>query len=171
LLFTEEERKESLGSIINFPERVQGIIWDHIIDSITTNVNLLEGCKSPIEQILIIPLHNIMAFLAHRRSIQAIKIDNQQPIEIGGKVLFYVDFMVSVLQPDDKVVSFVIECDGHEFHEKTKIQAAKDRSRERKLQSEGFTVIRFTGSEIYEDPYQCAREVREIIVAKIEQHE
>lgn len=55
----------------------------------------------------------------------------------------------------------VVECDGHAFHERTKEQAARDRSRDRALQERGFVVYRFTGSEIYRDPGRCAKEVLE----------
>lgn len=53
----------------------------------------------------------------------------------------------------------VVECDGHQFHERTKEQAAKDRSRDRKLTSLGFDVFRFTGSELWCDPWGCASQV------------
>lgn len=52
-----------------------------------------------------------------------------------------------------------VECDGHEFHEKTKDQAARDRSRERDLVFEGWTVLRFTGREIHRDANRCAQDV------------
>lgn len=52
-----------------------------------------------------------------------------------------------------------IECDGHEFHEKTKEQVARDKSRDRALQIAGVRVFRFSGSEIYRRPRDCAREV------------
>ncbi|MBV2144218.1 DUF559 domain-containing protein [Falsochrobactrum sp. TDYN1] len=50
----------------------------------------------------------------------------------------------------------VIECDGHEYHERTKEQASKDRSRDRDLTNLGFDVFRFTGSELWRDPWECA---------------
>lgn len=53
----------------------------------------------------------------------------------------------------------VIECDGHDFHERTKEQAARDRSRDRKLVTQGYTVFRFTGSELWRDPIGCAEQV------------
>lgn len=53
----------------------------------------------------------------------------------------------------------VVECDGHAFHERTKQQAARDRQRDRDMQSAGLKVFRFTGSEIYRDPLKCADEV------------
>lgn len=83
---------------------------------------------------------------------------------------FRVDFAVAVenvpdladnglpLYPTEPKL-FVVECDGHDFHERTKGQAARDRSRDRALQGFGATVLRFTGSEIVSDPRGCAGEV------------
>lgn len=51
-----------------------------------------------------------------------------------------------------------IECDGHEFHEKTKEQAAHDKARDRALVAAGWPVMRFTGSEIHADPFACAKQ-------------
>ena len=56
-------------------------------------------------------------------------------------------------------VKLVVECDGHEFHEKTPEQAKKDKSRDRDLLSRGYPVMRFTGSEIYRYPLKCAEQV------------
>lgn len=53
----------------------------------------------------------------------------------------------------------VVECDGHDFHERTKEQARRDKQRDRFLQSKGFKVLRFTGSEIWADPDNCADEI------------
>lgn len=55
----------------------------------------------------------------------------------------------------------IVECDGHDFHERTKEQAAKDRSRDRDAQMAGFHILRFTGSELWRDPWGCAEKVCE----------
>lgn len=55
-------------------------------------------------------------------------------------------------------VEVVIEVDGHDFHEKTKEQAAKDKRRDRYLVANGYTVIHFTGSEVWANPFRCAEE-------------
>lgn len=57
----------------------------------------------------------------------------------------------------------IVECDGHDFHERTKEQAAKDRGRDREFQLRGYTILRFTGSELYANPLACARQVGEWI--------
>jgi len=54
-------------------------------------------------------------------------------------------------------MKIVIELDGHEYH-KTKEQRTNDARRERDLQSEGWHVIRFTGTEIANSARDCASE-------------
>lgn len=56
-------------------------------------------------------------------------------------------------------VKIVVECDGHEWHERTPEQAERDKTRDRFLQAQGYLVFRFTGREIWRDPIRCAREV------------
>ena len=51
--------------------------------------------------------------------------------------------------PDE--ARLVVECDGFDFHERTKEQASRDRRRDRALQRAGFKVYRYTGSDIWAD--------------------
>lgn len=53
----------------------------------------------------------------------------------------------------------IVECDGHDFHERTKEQAARDRSKDRRAVLAGVDCFRFTGSEIWRDPWACAEEI------------
>lgn len=69
---------------------------------------------------------------------------------------YRVDFM---LEGTGKTKGVAIECDGHDFHERTKEQAEKDRSRDRDLTLQGYQVLRFTGSEIYRDAWKCAGQI------------
>lgn len=55
----------------------------------------------------------------------------------------------------------IIECDGHDFHEKTKQQASRDKKRDRDLTTLGYAIYRFTGSEIFKNPSRCFDEVYE----------
>ncbi len=73
---------------------------------------------------------------------------------------FIVDFVIFFISEAGGVRSepLVVECDGHEFHERTKEQAQKDRSRDRTLQSVGLTIFRFTGVELFANPATCAVE-------------
>lgn len=58
----------------------------------------------------------------------------------------------------------VVECDGHDFHEKTKEQAAHDKARDRAFLEEGWPVMRFTGSEIHKDPMRCADQAADYLM-------
>lgn len=60
----------------------------------------------------------------------------------------------------------VVECDGHDFHERTKEQAEADKSRDRTLQSVGYNVFRFTGSKLTRDPFACARECLAFLLSR-----
>lgn len=86
---------------------------------------------------------------------------------------YRVDFLIAVWDPldaewaDASTVKYdpdlwkflVVECDGHDFHERTKEQAARDRRRDREMSLAGYRVFRFTGSELWRDPIKCATDV------------
>jgi very-short-patch-repair endonuclease len=72
---------------------------------------------------------------------------------------YRVDFLLLHRFGLDDAGAIAIEIDGHEFHEKTKEQAARDKKRDRELQKLGIKVFRFTGSEVWKDPYGCAHQV------------
>lgn len=69
------------------------------------------------------------------------------------------DFLFVVRRPTGEAEWFVVECDGHEHHERTKAQAARDRSRDRWMTANGIKVLRFTGAEIFKNSEACADEV------------
>lgn len=64
-----------------------------------------------------------------------------------------------------EVLQLDIEADGHDFHERTRSQARHDRQRDRALGALGYDVLRFTGSEIYDNPGLCAAEIMNRIEA------
>lgn len=53
----------------------------------------------------------------------------------------------------------IIECDGHDFHEKTKDQVAADQSFNNFLTLSGEQFLRFTGSQIFNSPMSCANDI------------
>lgn len=71
-----------------------------------------------------------------------------------------------LLRGDDGVTSLVVECDGHEFHDRTREQASHDRARDRAMAFAGLQVFRFTGSDIYRGPMKCAREALAMLGVK-----
>jgi hypothetical protein len=58
----------------------------------------------------------------------------------------------------------IVECDGHEYHDKTPEQARRDKGRDRFLQAQGYHVLRFTGSELVRSATRCAGEVDRAIL-------
>lgn len=54
--------------------------------------------------------------------------------------------------------TMVIECDGHDYHERSKEQARSDKARDRYMQARGHLVFRFSGSDIWNDSVACVRE-------------
>ncbi|MFC3229373.1 endonuclease domain-containing protein [Marinibaculum pumilum] len=76
---------------------------------------------------------------------------------------FIADFLFEFDYMDQRAF-VVVECDGHKFHERTKEQARRDRSRDRWMTSKGIKILRFTGSEIYRDADRCANEVVNLLM-------
>lgn len=118
-------------------------------------------CKSPIEEIiaglsLLISTDNLPGI---SRSIKC-NFECQKNI---GK--YIVDFLWTVENPKDCIKHLVIECDGHEFHEKTKAQAAHDKKRDRWLTNNGYPILRFTGSEIWNEHDNCMMDIVDGLMA------
>lgn len=61
-----------------------------------------------------------------------------------------------------KLPLIVVECDGHDFHERTADQAGKDKSRDRRLTALGFRVLRFTGRELHRNIEKCMDDVNAV---------
>lgn len=59
----------------------------------------------------------------------------------------------------EQVITVAVEADGHDFHERTKEQASRDRGRDRTFQLSGIPILRFTGSEIHRDAFGCGKQV------------
>lgn len=105
-------------------------------------------CESPIEELLLAAMKDA---LASRPDVQL-----RQQVPLGP---YRVDFLLSPRSGP----GIVVEADGHDFHDRTREQAERDRRRDRELQRAGFLVLRFTGREIYRDAARCAAEVLSIV--------
>lgn len=142
-----------------------------LIGDISSNQVQLEesliNCESQIEQLLALELANIKLeeINIYNPYIDVIAIEKQKEINIKSKK-YRVDFFIPVIYKRQEQKIFIIECDGYEFHQKTKEQVEKDNERQRNLQEEGYEVIRFSGTEIYHKPYQCAMTIKNIILSR-----
>jgi very-short-patch-repair endonuclease len=56
---------------------------------------------------------------------------------------------------------FAVECDGHEFHSRTKAQIERDKERDNYFLGEDIPTFRFAGSTIYGDAIGSARSALE----------
>jgi len=138
-------------------------------------------CQSPIERAMALALLIAGGEVAYECNF----VDFGPPLTPAGGDGFYiepqkqigefrVDFLLTYLEVVDPIPDhlkhktpatqkytvikkqMVIECDGHAYHERTKEQASNDRHRDRTLQMVGYTVFRFTGSELWENVFNCA---------------
>lgn len=122
---------------------VSNVTWDF----------LSSDCLMPIDARLDSPIERAFyrCFLYVASGVpERMKIEIQSQVVIGE---YRVDFLL--LTPNGRNLC-VIECDGHDFHERTKEQAARDKSRDRDLLMAGLPVLRYTGSEVYQRPFECA---------------
>lgn len=81
------------------------------------------------------------------------------------------DFAITVrfplkTEPSD-FINVVVECDGHDYHERTKEQAAHDKKRDIEMTMLGWSVVRFTGSQIHKDAAGCANGVLELVSKRV----
>lgn len=129
-----------------------------------------EKCESPIELAFaaVFSISATLAGLDVRWGPVDSKIGPPQYLMIQPQAVigeYRVDFLCSVVDVRGVIMSecIVVECDGHEWHEKTKEQAARDKARDRVLQMSVGKVVHFTGSELFRSPGACAHEVLELI--------
>lgn len=133
------------------------------IHEIKGEINFLLSKSSPVES----PIEEIMyrELLKIKYSVENILLEMQ--VTPQAEIYDYrVDFFVKTIHKTPKYnKKFVIECDGHEWHEKTKEQAAKDKKRDRDIVMKcGYPVIRFTGSEIVNNIAACIDEIVQYII-------
>lgn len=109
--------------------------------------------SSPIEQIFLMHWEYQRIEYLH-----GLKLSPQERVDTGrGK--FAVDFVVT--RKNGESARVAVELDGHEFHEKTAQQVAKDKSRERAIVATGIPVLRFSGSEVFKSPRKVIAEIIE----------
>ena len=153
-------------------------IKDYLVENVETHLKGLKidyeysleqslvDCESPIEQLLSLYLTNLqISFNNWNPFIELTNFVPNQEIECKNGEKYRLDFYFIVAYKNQETKYFGIECDGYEFHQKTKEQVEYDNQRERDLQNEGIEIIRFSGSEIWKNPYKCANEVQNIILS------
>ena len=126
----------------------------------------LQCCESPIEQILCVALYI--------KTKGTLYFEPQMEINCGKKTYYadigiYGDEIVNSYLNDNFVL--IIECDGYEFHQKTKKQVEYDNKREYDIKLLGYDILRFSGSEIYNDVDECVIKILNYISSKGKKNE
>ena len=163
-----------------------------LVFSSTPISDAAELCESPIEELLLLALHVVGRgdgltrvvskhgpyTLAEVLSDPPSALDRHDTLTIYQQVTissYRVDFLLffnfvwirpaGYKNPPRRPSALVVECDGHEFHEKTKAQAERDKARDRAMQRAGFPVFRFSGSTLWSDPLGCAGEALDMLLS------
>lgn len=109
----------------------------------------LGACESPIEEL----------FLAGFAYYGAMNPEDYQLDQQVAHGRYRLDFVVTMGAGTKWEQRVGVECDGHDYHERTKEQARRDKRRDREMTRAGLPVLRFTGSELWRDARGCAEEV------------
>lgn len=165
-----EVGEEQLKQFLNMPRECQKMFFFYIYKqcqmySADDFGYINEACDSPIEKMFLYAFKIITSEIGRYFDW----IETQVPIEANGK-RYIADFVIdSEHTPDQQyigIVKLVVECDGHEYHKSTKEQVKHDNERDYNMKLAGYEVLRFSGSEIYSNPFACAIKVIEFIDKK-----
>ncbi len=149
--------------------KAQELIWDcaweyknYYLQVINLDEELLD--MTPIEQVFFIA-NDIFIYKMMSNVKTYIKLNSQETISVFGKN-YRPDFIVKEMMVDD--VDFelkkqvIIECDGYNYHS-SKQQRNNDIERENNLKMAGYSIIRFTGTQIHNNPYLCVMQALKFV--------
>lgn len=166
----------------DFENEVSYNLPDFIYNRLHTNYEIE---FTPIEQIFEIAFHYCLSFYSEFDKLRDLIgadefppldiliedcLEYQKEISIKNKK-YIADFVLDFSQkttdgrywfPKIKKLKYIVEVDGFDFHSSKK-QMNYDYQRENDLKSIGYKVIRFTGSQIYNQPMQSVLQLFEII--------
>jgi very-short-patch-repair endonuclease len=125
--------------------------------------SLCAVCESPIEKLLFQEFNKLAPFKKDVKGVVSRlgTLEIRPQFEVGR---YRLDFAV---QSDCRSSVIAVEVDGHDFHERTKEQATRDKSRDRELVARGWQVLRFTGSEVFRDAQKCMSEILALAQSRI----
>lgn len=172
-----EDTELYLESFLKSPKKVQQLLMiplarQYIYPEFWND----ESIKSPIEQIFITAFDFYCRFENKKR----IYLFPQKEVVFKDKKYFldfefeaddYLSYLVFENKIKNKNFKLAIECDGYEFHQKTKEQVQYDNEREYDLKMAGYEVLRFSGTQIYNNPLKCAEDTYNYIIKRVEGEE
>lgn len=128
----------------------------------------VDECKSPIEKIFYVAFQTVCMFRKNEWPEYVNHIFANPQCEVEAKGHKYIaDFAICRETDEQWYGIFLVECDGHEFHQKTKQQVERDNIRQYELKMAGFDILRFSGSQIYKEPFKCANDVFDYALFKL----
>jgi very-short-patch-repair endonuclease len=165
LLENIKERLSADTQLLLMPGSRISDVWEILIGSYMAKaIEIMSRSESPIEKIMAITLFHLFNVNRPRFRKWETKNYSQKTFDLDGKN-YRTDFYFEAINLEGKeVLKLIIECDGYDFHEKTKEQAQKDKERDRIFTKNGFKILRFTGSEIYKDPLKCGLDVIKTVI-------
>ena len=129
-----------------------------------------DECKSPIEKIFAFAYDIIIC--NHGFPVSELLILHQQERIKANNHYYIADFVFDTGKLKHvyykNPLKLVIECDGHDFHEKTPEQVTRNNQRDYDLKMADYDVIHFSGSQIYQNPLKCAQDTYDYIMSKVE---
>jgi very-short-patch-repair endonuclease len=124
------------------PQKMTAVLGYALIDVMIKSdpeaQRLLAMVESPLERVWL----SVWYPMRHRDVI----VEPQR--QVGP---YRVDFLI-----EDQLV---VEIDGYLYHRASRDQLIRDYKRDRYFGARGYTVMRFSGYEVWDDPWQCAHEV------------
>lgn len=137
---------------------LEGLVGAGVTDD--DHSRLFRGCESPIEAAMLIGLVVVaveygleavvvaprLAFDSGKGGPQLL-IDQQMPI-----ATYRADFAIGMERLDARIV---IECDGAAYHEAAEAKA-RDAKRDARISALWGPTLRFTGRQLWADPFECA---------------
>lgn len=149
--------------------------WQHFVDNAEETAYSIEKdmqglLESPIETTLAVAFHMSLRLLGHpttnvqNYAMRPSKVRSVWVLAPQQTIQTYRVDMILGWWLDDEFECVAVECDGHAYHERTKEQASHDRRKDRDLQTVFKRVMRFTGSDIHRNAFECATEIQQAII-------
>ena len=142
-----------------FRDDMENLIHDNVIDS-------------PIEQLFWVALHAVSS--AQGYAVNPGPVLNSTTTLMPGVYIspqvkidqFRIDFIVSYVgyKGIDGPITVAVELDGHQFHDRDKVQRSYEKRRDRYLTRNGYRPMHYTGSDVVANPFGVAFEVLEFVV-------
>ena len=168
---------EILDEFLSLPRRAQELLVAYMFRKDINASELLSfimirNCiagESPIEVIFSMA-YELVLYENGLPYSELFSLESQVPFEAAGKK-YIADYVIatgiSASYEVENDLTLIIECDGHDFHEKTKKQVEYRNNRDFDLKSIGCDILHFSGSQIYKDPIKCASDVLVYALSKV----